>query len=357
MIGNAVIRLITGMPVLLVLSHAAWAQSATTDTSRGISVRYADGRITTKPLRPTGGMMTAIFPRIDGMETARDGLLLNGLQISHVVEGDEVVVTVSLLYRTDLNRATVKVATVRVAADRPIEVDELKQFGVEPITLSVVSIPTTYAFDPRGSSVSTYVDVRATPVDANAAAYRVTITNWAPVPLMWFRFEAYRSDGSPISARPRGKRNFPLIMPNSEYTFELASGTAGRLSGDDPGAWNALDRIEVTALTWQDGTVEGDKEIAAQHFGFERERWGHIRALLTILCGSGSIAALREAISGMRMRSPDVELEQVRTGFLKQLDRFARQQLSSEGLDFDTWRGRAIVELEQWLARIVFPKL
>jgi hypothetical protein len=63
---------------LLALVHPASAQTATTDTSRGFSISYADGRTTTRPLRPKGGMMTAVFPRIDGVETARDGMALNG---------------------------------------------------------------------------------------------------------------------------------------------------------------------------------------------------------------------------------------------------------------------------------------
>jgi hypothetical protein len=198
------------------------------------------------------------------------------------VEGDEVVVTVSLLYRSGPNRNKVRVATVRLAGGRPVEVDELRRYGVEPIALSIVSIPSTYAFAPRGISTSAYVDVRATPVGPNAAAYRVTITNRAPVPLMWFRFEAYRSGGSPISGRPRGKRDFPLIMPNEEYTFELQSGTVSQSSRDDPGAWQPLDRIEVTSVMWQDGVVEGDKETARQQSGFDRQRSEQIQALLKI---------------------------------------------------------------------------
>ena len=338
---------------LVMLTHTVWAQ---TDTSRGLSIRYADGRITTNPLRPRGGMMTAVFPRIKGMETAREGMSLNGLDVSHVVEGDEVVVTVSLLYRNGPDKDKVRVATLRLAAGRPVEVDELRRYGVEPIALSIASIPSTYAFEPLGISASAYVDVRATPVGPNAAAYRITITNRAPFPLMWFRFEAYRSQGSPISGRPRGKRDFPLVMPNDEYTFELLVGSVGQSSGDDPGAWQPLDRIEVTSLMWQDGIVEGDKETARQQYAFDRQRSEHIRALLKILRGSRrSIAALREDIS--RTRPSDVELEQVRDGLIEQLDRFAGQHLSSDGLNFETWLRRTVSDQEQWLARIVFPTL
>jgi hypothetical protein len=57
-----------------------------------------------------------------------------------------------------------------------------------------------------------------------------------------------------------------------------------------------------------------------------------------------------------RLRPSDVELEQVRTDMIDQLDRFARQQLSADGLDFDTWLRRTVVDQEEWLARIVFRK-
>lgn len=341
--------------VLLMLAHAAWAQTATTDTSRGLSIRYADGRTTTRPLRPKGGMMTAVFPRIDGMETAREGMALNGLDVSHVVEGGEVVVTVSLLYRRGEDRNTLKVATVRLAAGNQVDVDELRQFGVAPFALSIVTIPTTYAFAPRGIAASAYLDVRATPVGPNASAYRVTITNRSPFPLMWFRFEAYRSDGSPISGRPRGKRNFPLVMPNDEHTFELPVGSVSRSAGDDPDAWQPLDRIEVTSLMWQDGVVEGDQETARQQYAFEQRRSEHIRAVLTILRGLRSFTAVRDALS--RTRPYDVELQQVRDGFIEELNRFAHRRLSSDGLDFESWRARTATEQEQWLARIVVPQL
>jgi hypothetical protein len=355
MTRNVLTKSIVSVSALLMLSPVAWAQTATTDTSRGFAIRYADGRISTRPLRPKGGMVTAVFPRIEGMETARQGRPLNGLDVSYVVEGDEVVVTVSLHYRSGPDRSAWKVATVRVTADHPIEVNELRGYGVEPITLSLVSIPSTYTFAPRGVSVSPYVDVKAAPMGPNAAAYRVTITNRAPFPLMWFRFEAHRGEGSPISGLPRGKRDFPLVMPNAEHTFELSSGTMGRSSGDDPAAWQPVDRLELTALMWQDGTVAGDQGTAAQHGAFARQRSDDIGAVLKILRGSRSIAAVREGVS--RLQSSDVELQQMRNGLIEQLNRFAQHQLSSEGLDFNTWRSRTIADLERWLSRIVFPKL
>lgn len=145
-------------------------------------------------------------------------------------------------------------------------------------------------------------------------------------------------------------------MPNAEHTFELPVGSTGQSSGADPAEWQPLDRIEVTSLMWQDGVVEGDPETARQQEAFDRQRADQIRAVLKILNeSSGSVTALREAIS--RTRPAGVELQQMRDGLLGQLDRFSRNQPSTDGLDFETWRGRTVRDLQQWLGRIIFPKL
>jgi hypothetical protein len=340
---------------LLMLIHVGSAQTAPIDTSRGLSIRYADGRTFTIVLKPKGRWMTAVFPRIDGAETDLENLSLTGLDVSHIVESGEVVVTVSLLYGSGPQQKTVKVTTVRLVAGREAEVDEMRRYGVEPFVLSIGSLPSAYAFAPRGISASPDLDIRATPIGPNATAYRVTVTNHALVPLMWFRFEAHRSEGPPTSALPRDKRDRPLVMPNEEYTFELAMGSVSHSYGDAAAPWQPLDRIEVTALMWQDGVVEGDMETARRTHAFDTQRSQHLRALLRILRGSSSIAVLRASIS--RTQPSDLEMRQVRNDLIEQLDRFAGQNVSFNNLEFQTWLSQTVTDQEQWLARIVLPKL
>src|SRR3954451_1265959 len=117
---------------VIAIPSLAEAQPPKTDTTRGLNIRYADGQVSTRPLHRTGGMWTAAFPRIPGADTAKNGVPLTTLDIKNVVDGSTVVVTVTLFYGGPGQHGTV--ATVRLSGDEPIRVDELRTYGVEPIT-------------------------------------------------------------------------------------------------------------------------------------------------------------------------------------------------------------------------------
>jgi hypothetical protein len=343
----AFIAVVPGLPV----SARAQSQAVKTDTSRGLSIQYADGRVSTGPVRRTGGMWTPTFPTIAGADTSREGVPLTTLDVKHVIDGSEVVVTVSLFYGGP-GQHGVKVATVRLSGDAPVPVNELRAFGVEPIVLSVVPIPATIAYAPEVVSVSGQLIVRSEPVGPNVSAYRVVVTNRSTAPLMWLQFKAYRGDHVAIVGRPRGKRNLPLVLPGGEYSFEVTTSTGGLESADRSETWRALDRIEVTSLMWQDGVVEGDPASAAEQHRLDVTRTVQLQALLALLRGARgqSIAALREQIA--RGMTSDLETRRGRDAMLETLDDFVSKQLAPDGPDFGAWLTRTIAEYEEWLARI-----
>jgi len=121
-------------------------------------------------------MWTAAFPRIAGAETSRNGLPLSTLDIKHVVEGSAVLVTVALCYGGP-GQNCVTVGTVRLADDQPVRVDGLRSYGVEPVTLSLVTLEPSTAYAPDVMSVSGQLTARAEALGANVSAYRVVVTN------------------------------------------------------------------------------------------------------------------------------------------------------------------------------------
>jgi hypothetical protein len=334
-------------------SPAAAQQSASpTDTARGLSMLFADGRRVTRPLTASSQAATTGFPTVPGRDTSRDGAPLIGYRVAHVMEGGDALVTVSIQFGPP-RKELIKVATIRLSGDRAVSMDELRTFGVEPITFSLVPIAATAAPAPVGVSVSPHVDVRAEPIGANSSAYRVTVTNRSDLALTWFQFQTYRGQQLAMTTRKRGSRNLPVIAPHSEYTFQYTS-TASTRAPDGADLWEPHDRVEVSSVLWQDGMVEGALEPAIQQARFDTSRATAVRLLLSRLEGEPSIARLRPEIA--RSMNFDPDTRQYRDGLLADLDALERTQRSRDGKTLAAWLVATTTECQQWLARIVFPK-
>lgn len=329
--------------------------AVTTDTSRGLVIRYADGRMHTNPLRQTGGIWTPNFPRVAGPTPSYEGLPLSVLDIRHVAEEADVVVTVSLSYG-GANKNQVTVAVVRVKPGIAVEVNELRSYGVEPITLSIVSIPSTPSNIPETVSPSALLDIRAEQSGPNASSYRVVLTNRSDMSLIWIRFDGYR-EGKRFSGGRGGKRAVPLVEAKSQHAFEIAIGPTGFVSGSEAHAWASIDRIEITSLMWADGTVEGDQSVVRQQRLMAERRATELRTLVDLL---GS--PLRQAPASLRARIAalprnDVEIGESRKSIIADLDSLTESGRSRDDLPFDAWLGHMIKTHQDWLNRIVLPRI
>ena len=344
-----------GVVLGVVSPLAAQPPSSRTDTSRALSITFADGRIVTTPLRRSGGMWTPEFPRLAGADTSRNGLPLTTLDVKHETNGEDVVLTVSLSYGGP-GRYTVPVGTVRLSPDAPVEVSALRAYGVAPIRVSLVPIHAPAAYAPSAVSVSGQLFVRAEPVGANTAAYRVIVANNGSVPLMWLQYKAYRGDRLAFLGRPRGKRNLPLVQPGAEYSFEITASSGGEAPAAAAVGWQPIDRIEVTSLMWQDGTVEGDSQPATEQRRVDHRKAAQIVALLQIVRSASSrpLASTRQQVA--TAMDADLEARRARDAVVAELDRFLGAGTSPEAPEVRAWVARTVDDFEQWLARIVPPK-
>jgi len=357
LISRPMMKAVTATAILLLcLAAPAFpqAQPAKTDTTRGLSIQYADGEVTTSPVRRTGGVWINSFPKIAGADTSLNGLPLTTLDIKHVIEGSNVVVTITLFYGGP-GQHGVTVATVRLPQAEPIRVEELRRYGVEPITLSLVAVEASTSYAPDVISVSGQLAARAEAIGPNVSAYRVVLTNRSTQPLMWLQFKAYRANRLAILGRPKGKHNLPLIQPNAEYTFEITNSTKGLEAADGSETWQALDRIELTSMMWQDGMVEGDAATAADQQRIDLRTADQLEALLGLLrrAPGQPLPSVRAEIS--HSMTNNLETRRARDSILDELDRLIQSQATSTAPEFRAWLGRIIPEYEQWLARIARP--
>ena len=336
-------------------SALAQQSSPVPNTSRGLLITYADGRMHTKPVRNVGVMWTADFPRVPGATPTYEGLALSVLDVRYVVDGTDVVVEVALSYGS-AGKNQVKMPAVRLSPTAKVEIKELRDYGVQPISLSIVSIPDTPTTAPETVSPSPMLDIRAVQWGPNASSYRVVVTNRSNVPLMWMHYRAYR-DGKTITALPRGRLSTPLVQANARYAFDLNIGTTGFVPGSEPYAWSPVDRIEITSLMWQDGTVEGDLDKARSQARLEERRAAELRTVIQVL-GAGtaqSAATLRARIASLKISSPDLDEAMKLAG--SELESLATNGRSFDGLSYGVWLARMIRAHQEWLDRIVMPKV
>jgi hypothetical protein len=223
-------------------------QAAREEAPRRLVVAYSDGRTTEQLLRPTGGFWTPTFPRRSDAP-AHDGLELKALQVDFRVTTD-VRVHVSLKYGTP-HQKTIPVADAVIGAE-PVRIAELEAYGVDPIVISVDAFSPASLVQPVVSSASPMLEASVELVKSDVPIYKFVLRNRSNRPVMAVQYLMFR-DGKQIgSGRRKTNRQTPVIAPAGEHTWTSHLG-AGTIRG--------FDRFEVSAVLWEDGTVEGDAQL------------------------------------------------------------------------------------------------
>ena len=351
---------------------------------RALRVDYADGRKTITSISDRSNVRwTATFPRIAGAKTVtEDGLPLRALQFEEARDGEALHVTLALLYGTPHQRR-VQVTTVRVTAETPVRVDALQNFGVLPVTLSIVTLPPAQLHIPSVISPSSELEFDVELMEGPVPAYHISVGNHSTRAVMMMGFKAYRGTAIAVSGRPRGTGKVPLIEPGTRYILKLnASPNQGR--GPEREAWLPIDRIEITSVLWSDGFVEGDATTADDERALDAGTAQQLDRLLALLRDvardpSGrQIAALRDLVSAVPLTVTSDEAASVReslsaqtkltaaqvqtsmqsgmrnarSAVLNDIDYFIRDMPGADAASYARWLDAVITKFDAWRARI-----
>jgi hypothetical protein len=362
--STAIALLALALPVL-VQAQSAPDPHPLAVPSLALVTAYADGRVGQQLVseKPTFGW-TPYFPRTEGVAASSDR---RALKVARVRVGNDVRVTVSMLSGPGL-RDEELVTTVTVSMGRTVTVDRLRDFGVEPIVLSLIDAVPMNRFVPSVISVSPEIDIsRIEVLTTPLPGYRVTLRNLGSQAVALFGVQSYRGTERAVSGVMRGNRGQPVMAPGATHTFDLPAGEVPADTGAAVMVPQPVDVIEIDSVLWEDGRVIGHHSVpltfvtatdGGRRLQFERA--------LNVLR-----AAQRE-----RGRSATDLLSQVRQGFgaipdtddtrlepARQMMRATRAMVLGDLEAFEAqpvrniaavrrWVERTIAEYEGWLKRL-----
>jgi hypothetical protein len=332
--------------------------------SRALLIHYADGRTIPEQFQPDADMWTPLFPRVPGANTTKDGLPLNALGVGFVIEGDEIVVTVSLLYGK-LHQRRVTVATRRMGTRDTARIDELEAFGVQPIELSIADIPVASTYAPAVETPSAWLEFRVEPAAQGVPAYRAVVVNRSTRAVVAFFYTSFKSGQKSFTGGRRDDRHFPLIAPGAEYVFGIPMGS-GLATSEAPQEWQPLDRVVLRMVVWDDGTVEGDPETALRERKWNEGCAKEIEFVLATLRRSDPAPAalrhgLESALAKLQTDWPVDEqakasdrfgMRHVLKAALADLEQFEGRKSDQTRALYSTWRQQTIAEYAEWLERV-----
>jgi hypothetical protein len=334
------------------------------------------------------GTWFARFKRVPGWTTPNGSLPVAAVNFRPTMVGDNVRVSVSVLMGTR-HQEEKDVAVYTIREGEEIHVQELTQFGVEPFGLKLIRVAPANAdlltVSSQAKSIE-LVTIQATV--ATLPTYRVALRNLSGKNVSALGIKVMQGSRTLLSSMPQGNEGEPLISAGavSEITTHGATRAIAVPGGYDPVA-PPQQNIEITMAVFEDGSFEGDIEMAATFRGFVKGRKIQLRRLVaafqTILQDesvnpSNALEMLQSKVSGLGVAADAFAVQEVakefsglserpkrgltsaieaamsgvRTGAQKDLAQFRFQNPNPNLSTFRFWLVASKQRYEAWLSRL-----
>jgi hypothetical protein len=299
-----------------------YAQQGTSGpTGLALEITYYPGRdpgyqpVPGPDAKPSGAWF-GLFRRIASWQAPAGAQPIEAVRVISRVEGDAVRVTVSTLSGSKALENEQPVGSYLIRETEKISIDDLKRSGIEPIQIKLIRVnPSVPAVPPVVlKGVESVLVLNSMAKETTLPSYRIILRNQSNKNIVGLGVDLVAGGRAQIIAKPRGIDGQPLIPAGKEYWLTVSA--ANRAQATPGGYVPTLpsdQQIQIKAIVFEDGTYEGDPEIAVLVRGYKAGEKMVLPRLIPLLEG-----ALNSANTNL-------------TEALKNLD----SQVSSIGTDAD----------------------
>ena len=317
-------------------------------------------------------MWTPRFPRVEGFTPPQGAVPVYAVQLARVLAGSDIKVEVSVLLGS-AEPPGVPVATIVVSPGSRVVVEELRRFGVQPVTLSMMSVVPMTPYLPTVFSVSPRIEISTVELlNAPYPGYRITLRNLGAQDVSNFNLQSYRGQDKALSALRRSDDGRPLMKPGESYTFDMNI-TSG--PGDDSpvGTWSPrpIDVVEIESIRWADGSHDGTPPFPQVDAFVEGQSGSRLQvrrivdalhaALSERHAGFELVAAVKSRISALpdaetdQLQGAQIAMRSTKASVTADIARSERRELAWSDADVRKWVTSLLRRYESWLARLSPP--
>jgi len=247
-----------------------------TPTRLALEVTYYPGR---KPAYQTvqvadsqqQGTWYALFGHITSWRPIAGAPVIRAVRLVPRIEGDAVRVIVSTMWGEKALNNEQRVASYLIRENEKINIEELRQFGIEPFGIKLIRVAPSLTPVPPVilKGVASLVVINAVSVDTTLPSYRITLFNQSGKNIVGLAVDEVAGKKIETTAKPRKQYGQTLIAAGK--TYELQVSAPVRVQETPNGyapATLSNPEILIKAVVFEDGTFEGDPESAAEIKGY-----------------------------------------------------------------------------------------
>lgn len=228
----------------------------------------------------SAGFWASGFPRLKDWQLPNPGDPIQVIDFHARLVGDQGQLVISLYRGKRFGEIIENIAHIVLSEGDTVVVSEMKKFGFEPVTVRMSRVSTTVADVPMVSNPAPLLRTTVSNVVSTLPVFKIRFLNESDKNIMAFDWHTETGGRGLLSGLAQGRYGRPLIEANGTYEMTL---NAENPYAENPYASGNIISMVIGAVIYEDGSIDGDAQRAANFLSFTDGRKKALDQLIPLL--------------------------------------------------------------------------